>query len=128
MSELFNASGPFATGIADIDSEHAQLHIAAKRLAAQFAQAKDATTVLADLADFIDLLDAHFRHEETFFDQLEPIRAKAHIKDHALLVLSLKLFAESLKERQGMDGWNDFIDLEDVLLKHIILFDLDFRP
>lgn len=128
MSELFGKSGPFVTGIADIDSEHAQLHIETKRLAAMLAHGEDTTVILRELAVFTDLMDAHFRHEETFFDRLELGRAKTHRKEHEMLMLSLKLFVNNVKkQREGDDNWNDFISLEDLLLKHIILFDLELR-
>lgn len=128
MSELFNNGGPFSTGIADLDAEHAQLHMETKRLAVMLAHAEDTAIILRELAVFIDLMAAHFRHEESFFNRIEPARAKAHHKEHEMLLLSLKLFANGVKEqREEMDNWNDFVSLEDVLLKHIILFDLELR-
>lgn len=128
MSELFSKNSPFTTHIPDIDAEHAQLHIEAKRIAALFTSGTDVATLLLDLVEFIELLEVHYRHEETFFDsRLTPKQAEAHRKEHAMLTLSLKLFAESISDRDGIENWNSFIDLEDTLLKHIILFDLDLR-
>lgn len=127
MSELFNNHGPFTTGVADLDAEHAQLHIEARQLAVVLARGGDSAAAAAALADYIALLEAHFRHEETFFDLLEPHRAEAHRKEHEMLVLSLKLFAKSVKDRDGVENWSDFVSLDDLLLKHVILFDLDLR-
>lgn len=127
MSELFTKNSPFSTHIPDIDAEHAQLHIEAKRIAALFTSGTDVATILLDLVEFIELVEAHFRHEETFFDRLTPKQAEAHRKEHAMLTLSLRLFAESISDRDGIENWTSFIDLEDILFKHIILFDLDLR-
>lgn len=127
MSELFTKNSPLSTRITDIDAEHAQLHIEAKRIAALFTNGTDVATILLDLVEFIELLEAHYRHEETYFDRLSPSHAEAHLKEHAMLTLSLKLFAESISDRDSIENWTSFIDLEDILLKHIILFDLDLR-
>jgi len=128
MSELFNTRGPFATGLADLDAEHAQLHTEAKKLAVMLARGNDFAATTAALTNFITLLETHFKHEETFFGGLEPRRAEAQRNEHEMLVLSLKLFAKSVKEREDMENWTDFVSLDDLLLKHVILFDLELRP
>lgn len=127
MSGLFSKDSPFSTHITDLDAEHAQLHLEAKRIAGLFASRTDVATILRDLVDFIELVEAHFRHEETYFDRLPLNRAETHRKEHAQLTLSLKLFTESIGNRDGIENWNSFIDLEDILLKHIITFDLALR-
>ncbi|MCR4377405.1 MAG: hypothetical protein NUV50_04855 [Rhodospirillales bacterium] len=128
MSELFDVHGPFTTGHADIDAEHDQLHFQAKRLAMMLARGEDMVATTAVLANFITLLETHFKHEEMYFGVLEPHRAEAHRNEHKMLVLSLKLFAKSVKERDDLENWTDFVSLDDLLLKHAILFDLELRP
>lgn len=127
MSELFKGNTPLSTGIARIDDEHAHLHTEAKHVAALLAHNDDPDAVQAGILAFTDLLEAHFQYEETLFKRLLKARAIEHHNEHATLLLSLRLFADTVKTREGSDNWTDFINLEDVLLKHIILFDMDFK-
>ena len=127
MSELFGPDGPFATGIDEVDSEHAALHAEAKRLAVLFAEPTAHEGIENDAEAFLKQLEEHFQHEEKHFKKLEPERAKKHIHEHSTILLSLRLFVQMVKDQESIDLWNAFINLEDVLLKHIIMFDLDFR-
>lgn len=127
MSELFNPHGPFATSIAHLDAEHAQLHLEAKQLAVMLARGEDVEAAITALTHYLSLLEAHFRREETFFDAFEPYRAETHRKEHEMLVLKLKLFIKNVEDRSGMENWTDFVILDDLLLKHVILFDLELR-
>ena len=77
--------------------------------------------------DFADLFEAHCRFEETHFDRLLSHRAIEHRDEHAKLLLTLRLFADVLKDQDRAQNWEAFINIEDVLLKHIITFDLDFK-
>lgn len=128
MSDLFDQTSLLATGNAEVDAEHAELHVEAKRVAALLANPTDPDVVLNALEEFIAQLEAHFRREERLFDDMRPERRESHIKEHDTLILSLRLFAKDIKQGQVPDGWGAFVNLEDVLLKHIILYDLDLRP
>lgn len=128
MSELFKDKGPFATIITDVDREHARLHDEAKRVAMLVARSEDKMGMVNAVLDFTAGMEAHFRHEETFFGSLPSHRAEAHRNEHEMLILSLKLFANSIQDSDGMKNWKHFTGLEDLLLKHIILFDLEMRP
>jgi len=127
MSELFRDNSPLSTGITQVDDEHAHLHTESKRVAALIARNDDPDAVQAGILAFTDLLEAHFQYEETLFKRLRKDRAIEHHNEHATLLLSLRLFADTVKTREVGDNWSDFINLEDVLLKHIILFDMDFK-
>lgn len=127
MSELFKGNTPLSTGIARIDDEHTRLHSESKRVAVLIAHSDDPDAVQAGVLSFTELLEAHFQYEETLFKRLLKERAIEHKNEHATLLLALRLFADTVKTREGSANWSDFINLEDVLLKHIILFDMDFK-
>ena len=127
MSELFKENTPLSTGIVQLDDEHAHLHTESKRVAALISHNDDPDVIQAAILAFTDLLDEHFQYEETLFKRLLKKRAIKHHDEDAALLLSLRLFADNVKTRKGSDNWTDFINLEDILLKHIILFDMDFK-
>jgi len=127
MSELFLKYSPLSTGITQLDDEHSQLHIEAKRVSALIARHEDLDEIHDSVLAFAELLEAHFRFEQTMFDRLLKHRAIEHRDEHAKLLLSLRIFADVARDREREQNWEDFINLEDILLKHIIMFDMDFK-
>ncbi len=127
MSELFLEYSPLSTGITQLDDEHSQLHLESKRVAALIARHEDLDEIHDNVLAFADLLEAHFRYEQTLFDRLLKHRAIEHREEHDKLLLSLRLYADVARDRERAQNWEDFINLEDILLKHIIMFDMDFK-
>ena len=127
MSELFLDHSALSTGIRQLDDEHAQLHMEAKRVSALIARHEDLDEIHDNVLAFADMLEAHFAFEQTLFDRLLERRAAEHHEEHGKLLLSIRLFADVVRDRDRTQNWEDFINLEDMLLKHIIVFDLDFK-
>lgn len=127
MPNLFREFSPLSTSITQLDDEHSQLHLESKRVSAIIASHEDLDAIHDSVLAFTDMLEEHFRYEETLFDRLLEARAIDHREEHAKLLLSLRLFADVVRDRERDQNWEEFINLEDVLLKHIILFDLDFK-
>lgn len=129
MTELFCDGGPFHTGIREIDQEHAHLHVSAKELSALVKAHEGEGLVRECGMAFIEQCKSHFDHEQQMLGEigLERGRVGAHIDDHTALLTHLKELFDTYLGNRTSEMWENFIGFEDLLIKHIIMFDLDIR-
>lgn len=126
--EQFEWNANYATGIREIDSQHAYLFALTNRLIRQ--QSGDAVgnvTIASILDELNDYVDRHFSYEESVLEQAGYEHLEEHKVLHERMRQRLQLYASELKSgRLTVAEVTDF--LKSWLRLHILREDIKYTP
>ncbi len=126
--EQFEWNANYATGIRELDTQHAYLFALTNRLIRHSgAGTEDATVVAGILAEINDYADKHFSYEESVLEQARYEHLAEHKEQHQRMRERLALYASELES-----GWLTVRELTDFLKSwlrlHILREDIKYIP
>ena len=115
--------GGFEIGIAEIDSQHWQLHLLLKRLehSVEMGYGFAANTILSELMIQTRI---HFAVEESLMRLLSFPETEAHVAEHHRLTEQLRKLERRAQDFDVRDGLASFI--QTWLIDHVNTFDREF--
>ena len=121
--ELIKWNDQFATGIAGIDHEHAELIEMINSFYSKLSQNSDKNELVNMLNDIYGVIHAHFMLEEKLMERHNYIEYKEHRNDHARLLDDLRDMATDLETSPDFDELQLKIKLNGWFFIHFKTFD-----
>lgn len=126
VSEKF-VKAVLATGVQEVDNEHAELLNLAREIERAFLTGSSTQYVLLLLENFMLRLESHFREEEEMARSGAFMVSDAHIRDHQRILKELRGTRAALELMASSISVRDLFRAEDHLVNHIIRYDLETR-
>ncbi|MEO5337896.1 MAG: hypothetical protein H7841_13550 [Magnetospirillum sp. WYHS-4] len=126
VSERF-MKAVLATGVPEVDDEHASLLGHARELERAFLTGASRQYLLLLLENFMLRMESHFRAEEAMADQGLFVVSDGHLRDHQRILREMRGTRAALELMTESISVRDMFRTEDRLVNHIIRFDLEIR-
>ncbi|MCB9062993.1 MAG: bacteriohemerythrin [Halobacteriovoraceae bacterium] len=123
---LFEWNESFETGITSVDNQHKRLVDYVNRLHEGMMQGQASQALGVILEGLINYTDAHFKHEEKYFDKLNYKNAATHKEYHKKLVGQVLDFQKKFKDGDVTISSEIMDFLKDWLMDHILNEDMKF--
>lgn len=125
--EQFEWNANYATGVTEIDTQHAYLFALVNRLIRYTAGTVDKSDLEHIIAELEDYAGKHFSYEESVMKQAGYEHLEEHMKKHETLRAQLSLYAAELKA--GGLNIRDFVEFMKTWLRlHILREDMKYLP
>lgn len=125
--EQFEWNSNYATGIREIDTQHAYLFALTNRLIRHTADSREAANLAQILTELNAYVDSHFSYEESIMEQAGYAHLAEHKAHHERMRTRLTLYAsELLNDALTVGELTDF--LKTWLKLHILREDMKYIP
>ncbi len=123
---LFSQGGAFSTGIPEIDEDHEALFVLLSDLEKSMDPHRSFDEVRECMAAMSEAILSHLNNEEQILDRRRIPEMEEHKTEHRRLRHELSAIERHVNERER--GWRQKVfDLETILERHIMSFDMMFR-